>query len=367
MKDLILQEDFKVIEGLLPKGYRHQARRCGATQRMRGIPYVRDLFRVLMLHVSGGLSLEQTCVRAAELHLGQITPAALLRRLQHARPWFVWMCERMVAEGEKPDFKGTALEGRRVLAVDGSNISEPGAEGSSWSLHYALGLPALRCEHAAFTSHETGESLKNFPVKKGDVVLADRAYGKRGQLAWLMERGADAIVRVTPWNFPAVEGAETDIKFDWAGHLRRLRGHTPGDWTAWFEAEGKRRSVRVCAVRKSEAARREAVHAIEVEARKKGNKVQPETLEYAGYVIVLTTLRKAEVSTAQVLELYRCRWQVELAFKRLKSLLDGGWVPKVTEESALAWMQGKVLEALLVEKLLEKARVFFSYGHDMRE
>jgi hypothetical protein len=67
-------------------------------------------------------------------------------------------------------------------------------------------------------------------------------------------------------------------------------------------------------------------------------------------------------SAAQVLELYRCRWQIELAFKRLKSLLQLGQLPKQDPASARAWLQLKLLLALLIERLCHQARFFSRLG-----
>ena len=68
-----------------------------------------------------------------------------------------------------------------------------------------------------------------------------------------------------------------------------------------------------------------------------------------------------------MLELYRSRWQVELAFKRLKTLLGAGHVPKSDDQSAGAWMQGKILTALLLERLLLEARIFSPWGYPLRD
>ncbi len=120
---------------------------------------------------------------------------------------------------------------------------------------------------------------------------------------------------------------------------------------------------RVCAIRKSAAAIREAHRRIRRDASRKGNRVQPATLRFAEYVIVFTTLSGAAVSAAAVLEWYRLRWQVELVFKRFKSLAQLGHVPKYDDDSARAWLYGKLFVALLVEKLLEHARAISLWGY----
>ena len=45
-----------------------------------------------------------------------------------------------------------------------------------------------------------------------------------------------------------------------------------------------------------------------------------------------------------------------MVFKRFKSLAQLGHVPKYDDESAKAWLYGKLFVALLVEKLIHHAR-----------
>ncbi len=77
----------------------------------------------------------------------------------------------------------------------------------------------------------------------------------------------------------------------------------------------------------------------------------PETGTYAKYVLAFTTLSTQQATAAQMLEAYRLRWQVELTFKRLKSIAQLGHVPKYEDKSSRAWLYGKLLIALLTQKM----------------
>ncbi len=109
---------------------------------------------------------------------------------------------------------------------------------------------------------------------------------------------------------------------------------------------------RVCAIRKTQEAIRIAHRKLRKEATRRGKKPQPRTLKFARYVIVFTTFPEVGFTAVEVLEWYRTRWQVELVFKRFKSLAQLGHLPKYDDESAKAWLYGKLLVALLVEKLI---------------
>ena len=54
--------------------------------------------------------------------------------------------------------------------------------------------------------------------------------------------------------------------------------------------------------------------------RKEGTEPRPETLESAGYIFVFTTVGRDALGAADILEMYRGRWQIELVFKRSKSI-----------------------------------------------
>jgi IS4 transposase len=90
--------------------------------------------------------------------------------------------------------------------------------------------------------------------------------------------------------------------------------------------------------------------------------VQPETLEAADYVFVFTTLTETYLASV-VMELYRARWQIELAFKRLKSLVQLGHLKKHDQIASRAWLQGKLLVAFLVDALLVTAERISPWGY----
>jgi IS4 transposase len=144
--------------------------------------------------------------------------------------------------------------------------------------------------------------------------------------------------------------------------LHGLIEHQPGSWQVQFESEGHTWAMWLHAVRKSAAA---AERAKEELRQERGEGLQAQTLELAEYVVVLTSLRPAEVPAAQVLGLYRGRWQIELVFKRLKSLLGIGELAKYDPDSAKAWLQAKLLTALLLERLQREAFLFSPWGYPL--
>jgi hypothetical protein len=161
-------------------------------------------------------------------------------------------------------------------------------------------------------------------------------------------------------NFPLLDRKGKD--FNLLPALRSLHQHQPGTWPVRFESEGRAWPVWLHAVRKSAAAAQQAKEELRKE---RGQGVQPQTLELAEYVVVLTSLNPKTATALQALNLYRGRWQIELVFKRLKSLLGVGELAKYDPDSAKAWLQAKLLTALLLERLEREAFLFSPWGYPL--
>src|SRR4029453_1526956 len=148
--------------------------------------------------------------------------------------------------------------------------------------------------------------------------------------------------------------------------LRRLaplrRAGQIGEWSVSVHGTTRVIAGRVCAIRKTEEAIRRAENQLRRNASKSGEALQPDTLEYAKYIIVFTTFAPLTFGAAAVLQWYRVRWQIELLFKRLKSLAQLGHLPKADDGSARAWLYGKLFVALLTEQLIRQGQTLSPCG-----
>ena len=122
--------------------------------------------------------------------------------------------------------------------------------------------------------------------------------------------------------------------------------------------------LRICAVRKSREQAERAKRKTRRQMRAPHKKpLDPTTVEMSEYFALGTSLPSDAFSAEQILELYRLRWQVELAFKRLKSIMQLGQLPKHDPESCRAWLYGKMLYALLCYAIVDKGRSFSPWGY----
>jgi Transposase DDE domain len=356
------EEDWEVVRSFLPEGWEKRARAFGALRRCRGFEGPEALLRTLLVHLADGCSLRETAVRAQEGQLATVSDVALLRRLKASGEWLRWMaCELMQTWVERQPAEVFG-KGLNVRLVDGTTVQEPGATGSTWRIHYSVALPMLACDEVHLTSPKVGESFQRFVVQPGDLLVGDRGFAHREGCAHVVGAGGEVLVRINLTNLPLERrnGAALPL----LQRLRSLSGTRLGDWEAWITHEGGRMAGRLCALKKSELLAERARRRLLKEATKKSRQVQPETLEAAGYVFVFTTLAP-RFGPAAVLEIYRGRWQIELAFKRLKSLMGLGHLKKTDPQAAMAWIHGKLLVAFLIEAMIAAGERFFPWGYPL--
>jgi len=354
-------EDWRVLVSLFPEGWQEQAKLTGAMERQRGITSPEALLRLYLLHVGRGYSLRETVVRARKSGVASISDVGLLKRLRRSEEWLRWLCQQLFMENgllaprEEPD------RGRRVRIVDGTVVREPGKTGSEWRIVYSLQLPDLYCDHFDLTStvgKGSGESFARVPVEKRDLILGDAGYSSAANIRSVTRQGGDVLVRINPQTFVASDNQGK--RFDLLAHLGQLKSAgVARDWTVALD-DGSVQG-RVCALRKTEEQIERAHHRIKRHASKKQIKTKPETWEYAKYVAVFTTDMHAP--SAIVLQWYQVRWQVELAFKRLKSLAQLGHLPKYDDHSSRAWLYGKLFVALLAQKMIRTGRDISPWGY----
>ncbi len=372
--DFRLDEDWRVAEGLLPAGWMDKARELNAFRRARGIEDARALLRVMLIHLAEGCGLRETAVRASLAGLADVSDVALLKRLRSCGAWFEWMAqqlrEKLQLRGEPAAAVPELFAGRTLKAVDGSVVTEPGATGSMWRLHYCIALPQLQCQQVHLGPREEGETLRRFEVSAGDILLADRGYAHPSGIAHVKRQAADVIVRINLVTLPLQEPG-TGARLDVLACARTLHVGQARAWPAVVALKGKASDKpaehiagRLCIVRKTNEAASKARKRVQRESQRNGTQLQPQTLEAADYVLIFTTLGE-EASAQQVMEAYRLRWQIELEFKRLKSLIELGHLKKHDEQSARSWLQGKLLVAMLITRLIAHSERVSPWGYEI--
>jgi len=358
-----LNEDWQVLLGLFPVDWEGLGRRTGAVARLRGFASLNDLLRTLLLHVGCGWSLRETAVQAKLAGIADVSDVTLLNRLRQAEDWLRQLCQRLWKENGVS--LEPALRGRPVRLVDATVVKEPGQTGGQWRIHYSLCLPSLECDHFDLTpvkGAQNGERLGRFVFRRGELVLADAGYCHPPGIATVIGQGADVCVRLNRAVLPLLD--ERGREFPLLRKVKTLRrAGVAGEWPVWVDGGEKRIAGRICGIRKSKEAARRAQRQLIRKAQQGKGKVTPDKQAFARYVLVFTTLPQSQASAEQVLECYRLRWQIELTFKRLKSVSQLGHIPKHDDRSSRAWLYGKLFVALLSQKLARVGRAVSPWGY----
>jgi hypothetical protein len=353
-------EDWEILSSFLPEDWAEQGRRLGALRRARYIKDPATVLRVLLLHLATGCSLAETAARASASGLAQISSVGVFKRLRAAEPWLRWLAQQMRGTADLP--LGTA--GRRLRAVDATSVSEPGSTGTDWKVHYAVNLADLQCDFFQLTDiREGGETFRRVPVLAGDIMMGDRVYATPPGVSHVVNAGGDVIVRLNRGALPLYAGKGK--RLDLLPRLRLLPRKSAREYATQVEnTNGNWIRGRLIALRQSAEVTRWARKRMERRAQRSRLTVSAEALEFAEYFMVWTTLPKT-VTMAQVLEYYRLRWQIELVFKRMKSILGLGHLPKKDPISSQAWLEGKLFVGLLIERMIQAAEAFFPWGYPL--
>jgi len=365
MNQLQTLDDWEILLSFLPAGWAEKAVELGAMARKRKIVSAETLLRLLLIHLADGKSLRTTAVYSHEVELCDINDVALLHRLRASESWFRWMSQGIVKDLKCPELGDPLSQKFRVRIVDGTAITEPGSTGSDWRVHYSLQLPNLRCDTFTITGSEVGEDFQRYHVEQGDLLVADRGYCKRLGICHVLGNGGDVLVRFHSSNLPLFSYKGKPIEP--LKYLRTLEAGKYGDWNVWFRSPEDNQLVkgRLCAIRKSKEAIELAKKRLRTKASRQQRELRPETLEHAEYVSLFTTANRFSLKAEDILNLYRGRWQIELVFKRLKGIIGVGNLPKQSPESSIAWLQGKLFVALLVERLHQEAEFFSPWGYPL--
>lgn len=346
-----MKQGMEVILEHLPKGWEDAARSEGAIRRSRRIKTPKELLYLVLTYLMDAGSFQNTSVLMRWSTDIRLNKEAVRKRIMHCWGWLKWMGLRLCLNRgyliEKPEWIGK----RRVLLVDASDEALRGSKTSDYRLHYMFDLFEYSCVQMDLSSAKEGERLGRYELHPGDIVIADRIYGTIQGMEHVRRCGADFLLRLRTNAFTLYDqfGKPMDL-------MPGLKALQPWEGLSvdgyYKDKKGKLCPVRIVATRKDEAATKEADRKLSRTAtRKQWKAVNTKTREMASYIVLATSLSDP---TAQVLELYRARWQIEQVFRRLKGIFDFGEPPGKNPDSVKAWFYGKLFLAALCEAITAK-------------
>lgn len=305
----LVNTGWHTIRGFLPSDLDGLARSTGAMERFRKISGGESLLRCGLLWALPNHSIDIVAEEVKRLNLTDLSGTALFNRLVDGEPFFCEVLKHLFAQvAPHSEMVGDL----KVVAVDGTSLCGPKATGTNQRLHVAYDLGAARPIYVDVTNMRGGETFRRFVnLGPGVLILADQGYGYIPGIKPLLDSKAHVLVR---FNFHSI------VLFDENGV--RL---TPEMADQMLAPEG--------------------------------------TIEFKAYMIgwdaplrvfgsrnpagkgiwQLTDLDEKTLDVSRVRELYARRWQIELFFKRMKTILRLKDLPTREGPSARSWIFLKLI------------------------
>jgi hypothetical protein len=334
-----------------------------AIERKREIKDGATLLRLALARGPGGMTLREAAGWAGILDLADMTNPAVKYRLDKSVDFLDAIVSGLLAE--KSASPGLYWPGRSIRIADSTSLSRPGSTGTDWRVHGVFDLAAGGFSNLEITDGHGGESLGRGAPVAGEVRIADRGYGHAKAWQQFIEDGhgtTDLIVRLRWRSF--VLSTPEGTRFDVIEHLQTL----PDDLVPheiMLRAKVRRDvfiPMRLVILRKPPEATQAACKALRAQASRKQQRLDPRSLLAAGFVILGTSLPADGYPAGEVLAAYRLRWQIELAFKRLKSLIRIDKLPTRTERGTRSWLYPHLILALLCDDLSQDVLESFPSG-----
>jgi hypothetical protein len=338
-------EGWSELLSRLPADIEQRARGTSALRRARRIRSGEQLLRLILIYVTCWLSLRETAAWAGRVFGIKVTDGALGYRFACAVRFLRELVESMLQD----QLVARERPGPAVRIVDGTGLNEPGSKGTDWRLHVTY-TPSKGLVGAEMTDAEGGEHLSRAAARPGDLLIVDRGYGHAGEVRTARARNEEFFIRVHLQSVRVADQRGTCIAP--LTLVRRAAARGVVDEQVLLPEKGHEsvaaRLVMMPMPREKAArARQKLRHA----AAKKGRSPNEVAMKLAGYFCCLTSVSADRLAPAVLVSWYRIRWQVELWFKRSKSLLGLDHLTKASPMLIAIQVWGRLLVALLIQRL----------------
>lgn len=314
------------------------ARQFKAFERRGKVADATSLLRLILMYSVGHLSLRATAAAACG-SIASLSDKAVEGRLRKAGDWLEHLLQCLLRARA-----GAPVRPGGLALVDGSVIKPPGT-GGQWRVHARYDPARGGFADLRLTPSGTAEATALTRLDAGQTVITDRGYARVRNFEAVLDAGSDVITRIG-WRSLALADA--------AGHPFDLfallpRGMVPIEKTV--RVKGLSQPLRLVLQRLPEAKMARARQRAQRKSARNCGKIDPRTEQAAGYLMLLTSLPATNAPATRVVEMYRARWQVELSFKRLKTLGGIDRLPSADPRLARTWLLAHLIVAVLNDDL----------------
>jgi len=328
----------------LPKDLDQIATETGAIKRRRHLKGGEQLLWLALTYA--GLPESFRSLSALATRAGcQLNDTSVRRRVKNSVEFLTEVLNTILfGAGRELRDKGVT---RRIILQDATTVSAPGSKGTDWRVHteYVLGQGLA---HLKVTDSSVGESLRHGVFNAGDIIIADQGLATAQNFDHVRACGAHCIVRAYLKNLRVCDesGERLDLiklldQADQGIHSHRVLLPVKGKESI----EGR---LLIYQLSPEQTARNR--QKLKQKASRNNLKVGELGLRLAGYFVLFTTIPEGDLSDDDIGSLYRLRWQIELFFKRAKSIVGLDELAAKTPDVARAYLLGKLIIVALTEK-----------------
>jgi hypothetical protein len=319
------------------------SRQFKALQRKRKIQTAEALLRLALMWGPGRQSFRAAAALAGDAGIAELSDKAVEGRLRKMGDWLAHIVAMLLTQrlGSPALASGDTLE---LSLVDGSVICAPG-QGQDWRLHARYDPGRGRFADLVLTTTREAEAVSRTRICPGRTLIMDRGYARVRNFKAVLEGGGDFITRIS-WGSVKLhdaEGQRVDL-------MALLDGTTQTrEVPVWIKGIA-------CATRlvirplPADAAERQRTRRIR-KANRDSREINPRTIQAAGFLMLLTSLPENAQPTERITALYGDRWQVEIGFKRLKTLGRLDELPAADPTLARTWLLAHLIAAVLTDDL----------------
>lgn len=352
---MLNEDNWGWVLSFIPQEWNRLLCEKGIVQRISRVDYSNEMIlKALLIHSFSGKSLRETAAIMSLAYDKKISDVALYKRQKKSADFFKEMSILLMSYIKVVQTYPFS-HGLNVRLIDGTIVKEPGDTGSLYRIIYTFCMNTFVADYIDVTSAKgkgNGESFKRIPVKPNDCIIGDRGYCQFQGLKHIIRNGGNVIVRYAHKNVNLYDLSGKPLNL--LHILKTIRNSGESiDFPVLCSGTNPDDNIRLrlCAIKKTPEQYRKCIRKRNRQNSKKQCSTTEETMKLQKYVIVLTSLGD-DFNRQEILDWYRVRWQVELCFKRMKSLMGLGALPKNNDASSIAWLYGKLFAALLIEKIL---------------
>ncbi len=312
-----IQEVKKKI-GIIKRQVTKRLEKTGILHRKRIVKKPSTLVQAAVLYIVEKLSFQRLSDIMAVKYGISMSDTAWKKQITKIAPVFYEVMMTYLSR-ENKNTESTDILGYPSYAIDATDITLEGKKGTVLRAHTVYDLSKKACFNAHIANIHTGESVKLHNIKANNLYFADRAYGRTPQMEHMLENNAEFVFRFSPSQVKLFKNPGCTDKIDFKRYLSD--SNTVASIDCFFKRKKKVYKIRVIISPIPEDKAEIAALKAKKKSARKQNKLNNDTLIYAKQLFLATSLSNS-VPAEQIVSAYRERWQIELHFKRSKSLLS---------------------------------------------